>query len=256
LGGLGNKDGLPVAYTWVLPGIAPLLLPWLAVLALLTLKPNRRAAAWLIWLPLGCVMGLTLSPMDVLPSNAQPLLDIIPALAIGLAAVWLLSNYLKRRRRFVTLLCILLALAGFSALSFLSAQGADFGAETVLGGILLGVGALISVIAFTLAGLICRSRYRPVGIYLWLLVLLPGLWLVISLPFFLIAAVSSGGRFPWSEFVVPVLSVALGNFALFLPFLILASASPFFRDRLKSLLHVKPETPPMIAPVPATNLPA
>jgi len=41
--GLGSKDGSPVAYEWVLPGVAPLLLPWLAILGLLTLKPNRFA---------------------------------------------------------------------------------------------------------------------------------------------------------------------------------------------------------------------
>jgi hypothetical protein len=45
LGALGSKDGLPVAYDWALPGVAPLLLPWLVILGLLTLKPNRCASA-------------------------------------------------------------------------------------------------------------------------------------------------------------------------------------------------------------------
>ncbi len=42
--------------------------------------------------------------------------------------------------------------------------------------------------------------------------------------------------------------MATGNFATLLPFLILSSASPFFRERLKALLHVKPETPPPLNP--------
>ena len=62
LGALGSKEGLPVTYNWVLPSVAPLLLPWLVILGLLALKPNRRAAAWLIWLPLGCVIAFTLAP--------------------------------------------------------------------------------------------------------------------------------------------------------------------------------------------------
>ena len=34
------------------------------------------------------------------------------------------------------------------------------------------------------------------------------------------------------------------TFATLLPYLILSSVSPFFRERLKALLHVKPEAPP------------
>ena len=71
-------------------------------------------------------------------------------------------------------------------------------------------------------------------------------WLVIAAPFFLIALIASGGRIAWSEFFVPVLAVATVNFATLLPFLILSSASPFFRERLKALLHVKPEAPPVL----------
>ncbi len=95
-----------------------------------------------------------------------------------------------------------------------------------------------------MADWICRERYRPAGLYLWLLVLLAALWLLIAAPFFIIAEISDGGRIPWSEFFIPVLAVAAGNFALLLPFLILSSASPFYRERLKALLNVKPEAPP------------
>jgi hypothetical protein len=36
------------------------------------------------------------------------------------------------------------------------------------------------------------------------------------------------------------------TFATLLPFLILSSASPFYRERLKALLNVKPEALPAI----------
>jgi hypothetical protein len=255
LGSLGSRDGSPIIYDWMLPGVAPLLLPWLAILALLALKPNRCASAWLIWLPLGCVFVLTLAPLPVLPAGTNFFLDVIAALGVGLAAVWLLSNYLRRQHRFVTFLCILLALAGFSMLAAVSRQGWSLmTAESLQVGIVLAVGVLASAVALSLGGLICRSRYCPLGLYPWLLVVLAVVWLMIAAPFFLFALMASGGRIAWSEFFVPVLAVAAVNFATLLPFLILSSASPFFRERLKALLHVKPEVPPAIAPLPDASV--
>jgi hypothetical protein len=255
LGALGSRDGSPIAYNWVLPGIAALLLPWLAILGLLILKSNRCAGAWLIWMPLGCVIAFTLAPLPILPSGTDFFLDVIAALAVGLAAVWLVSNYLRQQHRLVTFLCLLLALAGFSMLAFVSRQGLSLlTMESLQIGIVLAIGVLASSVALSLGGLICRGRYRPLGLYLWLLILLAGVWLVIAAPFFLIALIASGGRIAWSEFFVPVLVVAMVNFATLLPFLILSSASPFFRERLKALLHVKPEVPPVIAPLPEAQL--
>ena len=244
LGALGTKDGSPVEYHWTLPNLAPLLLPWLVVLGLLALKPNRRPAAWWIWLPMGCVTAITLVP-PMMPSRTTFFLDVFAALAFGLAAVWLLSNYLQHSHRLLTFLCVLPVLAGFSMLAFVSRQGGsliDVAALQI--GIVLAVSVLASAVALCLAGLICRGRYRPLGLYLWLFLSLVAAWLVMAFPFFLFALVISGGRTPWSEFFVPILAVATGNFAVLLPFLVLSSASPFFRERLAALLHVKPQTSP------------
>jgi len=254
IGGLGSRDGSPVIYDWVLPGIAPLLLPWLAILGLLALKPNRCAAAWLIWLPLGCVIGLTLALPRILPDGADILADVISALAAGLGAVWLLSNYLRRQHRFVTFLCVLFAVAGFSVLTFASQQSLDLTGETLVAGIALAVGVLVTAVALGLCGLICRGRYRPFGLYVWLLLMLGVSWLVIVAPIYLCQMIATGGKIDWSEFLVPVLVAALFNYAALLPFLILSSASPFFRERLKALLHVKTEAPPVIAPVQDASL--
>ena len=255
LGGLGSRDGSPITYDWERPGVAPLLLPWLAILGLLALKPNRCAAAWLIWLPLGCVFVLTQTPPGFLPSGSNFLLDVIAALAVGLAAVWLLSNYLRQKSRLVTFLCVLFALAGFGMLAAVAKQGWNLmEIDSLQIGIVLAIGVVASAVALNLAGLICRSRYRPITLYLWLLVLLAGIWLVIASPVFLIAVMTSSGGIGWSDFFIPVLAVATGNFAILLPFVILSSASPFFRERLKALLHVKPEMPPVILPVPEASL--
>ena len=248
LGALGAKDGAPMQYTWVFPSIAPVLLPWLVILALLALKPNRAAAAWLIWLPLGCVMALTLAPPDILPGGTNFFLDVIAALAMGVAAVWLLTSYLRQSHRLLTFLLVLFALAAFSGLAFVSRQGASLiEAETLQIGILLAVGVLASAAALTLCGWLCRKSYRPLALYLWLLLSLAAVWFVIAAPFFIFVVIASGNDVPpWSEFFVPIFAIASGNFALLLPFLVLSSANPFFRERLKALLHVAPPPPPVL----------
>ncbi len=123
LGGLGARDGAPVEYNWVLPGIAPLLLPWLVILGLLALKPNRRAAAWLIWLPLGCVVALTVVPPEMPGGN-----ELFPGchrragVRTGrrLAARQLFA---RSRTGSLTFFCVLLALAFFSGLACVLRQG-------------------------------------------------------------------------------------------------------------------------------------
>ena len=224
------------------------------------MKPNRRAAAWLIWLPLGCVFEIELALPAFLPEGTNFLLDAIAALAVGLAAVWLLANYLRRQHRLLTFLCVLLALAGFSALTAVSRQGSSLlSVESLQIGIVLAVAVPASAAALILGGLICRGRYRPAGIYLWLLLLVAGAWLVIAVPFFIFAVIVSGGNVSWnswSEFFIPVLAVAMANYATLLPFLILSSASPFFRERLKALLHVNLATPVPLNALPVIIPPA
>ena len=254
LGGLGARDGPPVEYTWVLPSVWPQLLPWLAILGLLALKSNRTAAAWLIWLPVGGVLAFTIAPPLMAPGG-EFFLDAIAALVFGLAAVWLLSNHLRQSHRLLTFLSVLFTLAGFSALAFLSRQSwnlTDF--ELLPTGVLLGVGVLTSAVALSLDGWICRRRFRPLGLYLWLFLSLAVVWLAVAAPLFVLAQISSGWRMSWGEFFIPILAVASGNFALLLPFLILSSASPFFRERLKALLNFEPEPPPMLS-VPAQETP-
>jgi len=251
LGALGAREGAPIAFNWAMPGLAPLLLPWLIVLGLLALKSNRTAAAWLIWLPFGCLMAFTFTP-SLVPRGTDFFLDVIAALAIGYAALWLLANRLRRKHGFVTFLCVLLALAVSSMLAFAFREGADgLSFETLPAGMVLSLGVWVTAIALSLDGLICRRRYRPAGLYLWLFLPLIALWSIIAVPFFLIALISSEGAIAWSEFFIPVLSVALIHFATLLPFLILSSACPFYRERIMALLHVKPEVPPPLAAPPA-----
>ena len=117
LGGLGSRDGSPITFNWVLPGVAPMLLPWLVIsgIARLETQPSRGGVADLAAARMRD--AITLAPPPDLPEGTSFFLDVVAALAVGLAAVWLLSNYLRQQNRFVTFLCVLLALAGFSVLA-------------------------------------------------------------------------------------------------------------------------------------------
>jgi hypothetical protein len=246
LGPLGPKAGIPVAYNWTLPSIAPVLLPWLAILGLLALKANRKAAAWLIWLPLACLIAFNCVG---LPSGVDVLLDDVAALVLGLAAVWLLSPYLRKGHRLVTSLLVLLALGAFSELALFSKLSANSpGPEWIALAIVLGLGVLAIALALLVCGWLCRRRFSPIKLYVWSILSILIVWLAVVLPIFLVQNVA--GLVPWSEFLIPVI-VAVGiNFGVLLPFLILSSANTFYRERLKSLLHVQP-----LAPPPTLNLP-
>ncbi len=255
LGGLGAREGSPISYNWVLPGFAPLLLPWLAILVLLLLKSNRRASAWLILVPLGLVTAVTLAPLPILPSGTEVFLDVIGALALGLAGVWLLSNHLRRDHRLLTFVCVAPVLACFSILGFTCRQGADWLSQETAGAVIaLGLASLVIALAMTVTGWFLRSRYRPVALYLGLLVGLAVFWLLCATPFFFFAELSSGGKIPWSEFFVPMLVVVAVTFVTLLPFVVLSSANRFFRERLMALLNVVREVPSPAPPLNESNL--
>lgn len=244
IGGLGAKTGSPVEYTWVLPSIAPQLLPWLLILGLLALKPNRCASAWWIWLP-PILAAIFLSLPSVMPPGADFFLDVIVALVFGLSAVWLTAGYLRRSHRLLTWLCLLVALAGFSLMAFVAKQGLSLrDNETLQVGIVLAVAVAVSSLALSLTGWICRRGFRPVFCGIWLLLTMVSLWLLIALPFFLLALAASGSELPWREFFIPVLIVGVAHYAVLLPFLILSGTNALYRDRLKALLNIQPSAPP------------
>ena len=246
LGGLGSKQGAPVTYDWVMPSLTPQVLPWLAILALLMLKPNRCAMAWWILVPLACVAWASNPPeslRELLPSSQFDIfLELIGALGFGLAAVWLLSGYLDWKHRMLAFLGILVALGAFGLLTCVVRQG--LGIETLQAGIFVAASALVISVALTLAGLVCRGRYGGLRLSLWLFGALVLVWLLVIGPFAVIAAIASGGNVPLGQFLGVVPMMAGFSFGVVLPFLVLSFANGFYRERLKGLLHLGAAAPP------------
>ena len=271
LGGLGATEGPPVAYNWTTAGLGPRLLPWLAILALLALKPNRGWAAWWIWLPLAVLASGShwlLQTLQSLPRNApgeafEIFLGVPVAWGFGLAALWLLASHLGHHHRLRTVLGSLAVLAVFIVFSFAATAGWGLMAEP-LASLLdprhcaatanVGVMALpllvplvlpapVVAAAVALCGLACRGRYRPIGLWFWLALSLLASWIATAALLYRMCHVVLPGLEGHVPFLGIGLFMAAVTFVVSLPFLILSAACPFFRERLKALLHVKPVAP-------------
>ena len=126
LGALGANQGPPSFYMWrerplsFLRAFSPRVVPWLAILGLLFLKPNRCRQAWWVWLPLLAVAGLALGvvkfawPADnEFRETVQPMLM---ALGFGWAGTLLLAPLAPWPRQLGRFGCLLLGLGVFALL--------------------------------------------------------------------------------------------------------------------------------------------
>ncbi len=261
LGGLGAKEGPPGSFTWTTPNLMPPMLPWLAVLVLLGLKPNRSAQAWWIWLPLGLVLILrpaVASALGFVPSAVQAVFtEVAAGLAIGVAAVWLLSARLGWKHRGLVFLAILGSLLAFGTLNcWAMTDWSEESLQALQMEILLALSALVLAVAVSLAGWCCRRRYRPLGLLGWLILWLVTAWTVVTLPFAVVVLVASQGAVAWNEVAGGILAAALVCFAVLMPFFILSFASPLYRERLRGLLHLggQPVAPPIVVEEPAPGM--
>ena len=252
-------------------GLVAPLLPWLAILGLLALKPNRGWAAWWIWLPVTVVAAgfhwlqhtLQSSPQNVPREALEVFLAVPVAWGFGLAALWLLASHFGRHHRFLTFLGSLAIMAAFSVFSFGALVGWGLVAEPVMSLLdprhcsatatvgLVALPLLVPLVlpapvvaaALALCGLACRGHYRPIGLYFWLVLSMLAGWIAVSALLYRLCHVALPGCVGYGLFFWTALFMAVVTLAVSLPFLILASASPFFRERLKGVLHVKAAVP-------------
>jgi hypothetical protein len=260
LGGLGDTEGPAVIYSYSPASILPQFLPWLAIVALLLLKPNRSGQAWWIFLPLALVAGTIFVLQTATPSNAdgayEALCQMITALAFGLAAVWLLASYLKQTQRALTMLIMLPTLAIFSLFTYFMSVGIQDRWSDILPYLIsLPILSLVLALALTLAGLCCRLKPTLPRLNAWLILWLLLFCFVIMIPFYLIAWFASGRQIPLLGFIVPVLIATAMCFGVFVPFLILSRCNSLYRERLQTLLHqTSPaETTAAMPPLPPSS---
>ncbi len=254
--GLGATEGPAIAHVWTPPSLLPELLPWLAVLCLLLLKPNRTAEAWWIWLPVFAILGVQWGARTALdgslPSQFLELFCQVPrALVFGLAAIWLASPFLAGATRFHTFFKLLPVYAGFTLVAHIGGQDWVTGGEAVAALIYLGVFVLVFAIALILAGRNCRDRFHPVRFSLCLLGWMTAGFVAVLLPFAVFALIAQGAQM-WAPFGIAILASTAVQMVISFPFLLLSFTNHFYRARLRQLLG---QENPGVPPVFTTEMP-
>jgi hypothetical protein len=263
LGGLGTKQGPPASFVWTLPNLLPLLLPWLAVLALLALPSNRNGRAWWIWAPLVALalLGAGLEAAAEAADN-DGLSDVVQAVGVasfGLGAIWLLGAGLARQRRALSIVLVALAFAAVSLLAFVVSPVSEqvwdltqWVPAVLLYLLLFSIGSGLAYAgALNLTGWLCRRRFSRWRVSLLLPLWLWVMWLVSGGVLGCVVALGFGERFEWVALLVLPLVLALVSFGMILPFLILSFTSEFYRERLKDLLRLPDAEPSPPLPTPA-----
>ena len=236
LGALGAKEGPAIAYQWSPPSRLPQFLPALALL--LFLLPKRNRPLQTLWFAAPLVLTLTLEPLfwaipGIASGAADGLREILHAVPFGLAAVWLLSPYLKARNRVLTFLGMLATMVLFSL--FVCAVrrqwDGDQGPTIMLVGMaVVGLGLILAV---NLAGWSCQGLYGRRRLSLWLILWIMAVWLAV---FIAMSMIERPG--PLLEMATAFAIFCAVSFGLLLPFLLLSFANAFYRDRLKEVLRL------------------
>ncbi len=230
---------------------SPRLLPWLVILGLGLLRPNRRLQAWLVWLPVAVVAGLGFGIARWIDPNNEGgrlLAECLPtALAFGWAAALLLVPSVSAKSPRGPFTFLLLALGIFSLFSL--AAGHDWKTETfmqffvavALEFIVFAVAAALSLAARSLS-----KRFTMSRLFCWFALWSLVVWLALGIPLVTLTLLSSG------EGTAPVAGVVgccwCISFVVSLAFLVLAAAVPCYRQRLRDLLQ-----PTQPAPAPAAT---
>ena len=220
------------------------MLPWLALLALMALPWNRTGTAWWIWAAVGCgfLLESALQKWGAAMVPSQPLqvfADVIKALGVSTACLWLISQPVPRTSRFKTFLYTALVQLGFGLAAYLVGGIGTGEADAVGGVIILAVCGGTIALTLTLTGVLCRRQYRPAALVIWTCLGGAAATLAILGPFLGFALLQARGQAPWSQILAVLGLVWVVGIGSLLPFVVLALTNALFRERLKSLLHLE-----------------
>jgi hypothetical protein len=216
------------------------------MLGLLLLKPNRCGQAWWVGLPLLAVTGLALGvgkfawPID--NEFREIIHPMLMALGFGWAGILLLVPSALGSVKLDRFGCLLLGLGVFALLGLAFSRdwerGMFMGIMGLICAVLLQFAVFALAAALSLAGWFARRRFNLPGLLKWFLLWLIAVWLVLIIPCVTLSALGRG------EALVGVLILAgLGSLASLVasvPFLVLGTTNPLYRQRLQQLL-VPPE---------------
>jgi len=246
LGSTGIKKGTATIYPWKWYYSMPAVGLWIVLaLAILLVRDNRDPRVLLIFIPIFLIRLLwsRFQPILGAPTDVLEVFRIlIDALVIGMAVLWLLAYKLGNRNRFVSLLLALVVLIATTIVSIVSYQAWSSQAAFQVF-VIQALGIVTILLVFVLTGWRCRKQYSPWRFMLWLTLWTMVISMVGMITFFLI---SEGPSEPAKELIKQMPQVLLMGlifaiciYVLNLPFMILAFASRFFRERFFAYFHLK-----------------
>ncbi len=251
---MGANESPAVSYAWSgwHIGLSPRILPWLAILGLCLLRPNRCLQAWLVWLPLLGVTGIGAGIhhwLKIDDPGFRLFVQLLPtALAFGWTASLLLVPLALRPTKPARFPFLLLGLTVFSLLEL--ALGYDWKEETfvdVVCALALQFMVFGLAAALSLAGRSASRRFTIPRLLGWLVLWSLVVWLALAVPPVSLSLL--GNREALYGISAAIGCCCLISLLMTLPFLALAAAVPRYRQRLEQLA-----VPPQPAPEPAATV--
>ncbi len=245
---MGPHEGQVSLYKWHWYYSVPGLFVWLIlIVALVGLKANRNRRILLILIPLTIVNLLYLLFKKAVSMDSSSALQfdlLFQSLTVGVTLLWLVAPALGRRGvvRVVVAFVLLMVVTGMSIFSY----GTMSSEETTIFLVLLGFLGTVMVFAPAATTRLCQGRYRPVAFMLWLAV-----WMIVGSTvatlgaFAVMLSVLSSGPSASELSMVILQTMMVGAilglclYILYLPYMILRFASPFFRMRLQGCLNLR-----------------
>ncbi len=237
--GLGNNRSAAVAHHWggFQLRVSPRISPWLGVLALLLLKPNRRVTPWLVWLPVLACAGIGWGFMkwgDLSDEGLRLLAGALPtALAFGWAAMLLLVPTALGPQKLGPFAFLLVSLTASSLLALATGHGwqgemfMDIICAVALQFMAFGLAA-----ALKLAGCSTARRFTFPRFCGWFAIWSILVWVALGIPMATLSLLGHSQALPGVLGIVACCCAIC--FGVSLPFLLLAAAVPIFRERLRA----------------------
>ncbi len=223
------------------PSVLPTLVPWLALLALLLRKSTRCLQAWGVWIPVCLISGLVAALRSAEPALPSDAIDFCGSIVLGLAfataALWLIADKLAWRHRFLTFLVCAFGLAIGATAVVLLTIGIE-GLQGAMMALSAGFAAVLVALALMFTGLLCRKKYGPGRITIWMVICSCVIAALMLTPIIVAAMLGAGSGPRVGEFFISVAVFGGACAVVVLPFLVLAFTNSLYRDRLKGLLHL------------------
>jgi hypothetical protein len=247
-GDLGQQSGEAAAFDWKWYYSAPGSAIWLVFLAALALpKSNRNINILAVFFPIAVLNLLwpILVKITSMPVSAQSTFSTLyQSLIIGIALLWLMSDYIGRFGVFAKFLLssvIMFVTVSLCVLSYSTSFTEDVAVLLTL----FTCMTFALLFAITFSRLMCKQKYSQKRFMVWLALWMLLLGSLATIMFFIMVSLIQSS---WPSNLISEFSSVAGIGLIFglvvyvfnLPFMIMGFVNPFYRERFLTCMRLKP----------------